>query len=176
MQKLDKALEALERRLLDSPNPKVFIKKNLETGVLTKEMFLILLEHNHNLVSNDIIKEYIQEGFLNEDDFDSCGIDSEFVDLLSREKPVDPALGSDYQQIESIEPGSTEVYFWGMPGSGKSCALGAVLSIANNGGDKMIVKVATICHDSRMFSVVTETTHSSPLVQILRTHTRCVSR
>ena len=138
MQQFDKAIEKLEKELLDSPNPKVFIKKKLEKGVLTKEKFLFLLEHNHNLVSNDIIKELLDNGFLEEEDLEICGIDSEFVDLLSEKKPIDPALGSDYQQIESIEPGSTEVYFWGMPGSGKSCALGAVLSTANNGGDKMI--------------------------------------
>lgn len=34
----------------------------------------------------------------------------------------------------SIPAGSTEVYFWGVPGSGKTCAMAAILSMANQMG------------------------------------------
>lgn len=34
----------------------------------------------------------------------------------------------------SIPPGSTEVYFWGIPGSGKTCAMAAILSQAKKMG------------------------------------------
>ena len=35
---------------------------------------------------------------------------------------------------EKLEEGPTEVYFWGTPSSGKTCALGAILSAANRYG------------------------------------------
>ncbi len=35
---------------------------------------------------------------------------------------------------ESLDSGTTEVYFWGTPSSGKTCALGAILSAANSYG------------------------------------------
>lgn len=35
---------------------------------------------------------------------------------------------------ETLEPGTTEVYFWGTPSSGKTCALGAILSAADSYG------------------------------------------
>jgi len=138
MQQLDKKLIKIGESLQVSPNPMLLIQKSMGSGKLSKEDFLLLLECNHNLVSNDVINQCIEKEIITVDDLETCGIDSDFIDLLNEDKPVDPAQGTDYQQIESIAPGSTEVYFWGMPGSGKSCALGAVLSIANNGGDKMM--------------------------------------
>lgn len=35
---------------------------------------------------------------------------------------------------DSLQPNSTEVYFWGTPGSGKTCALGTIISSANRTG------------------------------------------
>ena len=37
------------------------------------------------------------------------------------------------ERLEKINKQSTEVYFWGIPSSGKSCALGAILSVAASG-------------------------------------------
>jgi len=138
MPDLNHILKSIEKDLLSSPNPLKYIQSKRDEGKLTKSSFLTLLEHNHNLVSNDIITNCVKQKFITEEDLLDIGIDSEFIDLLNEEKPKDPALGSDFQEISTIEPNSTEVYFWGMPGSGKSCALGAVLSIANNGSDRMI--------------------------------------
>jgi len=35
---------------------------------------------------------------------------------------------------EELQPNSTEVYFWGTPGSGKTCALGTIISTAKRNG------------------------------------------
>ena len=35
---------------------------------------------------------------------------------------------------DQLQSGSTEVYFWGTPGSGKTCALGTIISTANREG------------------------------------------
>lgn len=40
---------------------------------------------------------------------------------------------TEMRDLDEIHKQSTEVYFWGIPSSGKSCALGAILSVAANG-------------------------------------------
>ena len=37
------------------------------------------------------------------------------------------------KKLDKIHKQSTEIYFWGIPSSGKSCALGAILSVAASG-------------------------------------------
>ena len=37
------------------------------------------------------------------------------------------------EKLDKIHKQSTEIYFWGIPSSGKSCALGAILSVAASG-------------------------------------------
>lgn len=37
------------------------------------------------------------------------------------------------EKLDRIHKQSTEIYFWGIPSSGKSCALGAILSVAASG-------------------------------------------
>lgn len=49
--------------------------------------------------------------------------------LLSWDKTlVNLSMGA---SPDEIEPGVTEVYFWGIPSSGKTCAMAAILSMAN---------------------------------------------
>lgn len=132
-------LRQIERQLQQSRNLGVTLNRMIEEGELTKDVFLTILSENHNVVRRQTIRKLISDKFITETDLeDSCGIDREFLDLLHEDDPVDPAMGSEYQAIGSIAKGSTEVYFWGMKSSGKSCALGAVLSMANNGGDRMM--------------------------------------
>ena len=55
----------------------------------------------------------------------------EIINKLKRYNPVMLQLG---ETPEKIDDGYTEVYFWGIPGSGKTCALSAVLSCADRSG------------------------------------------
>ena len=61
--------------------------------------------------------------------------DTDYTDNTINEENIE---NSRYKFIspdfDKIPEGFTEVYFWGMPGSGKTCALAAVLSAANTGG------------------------------------------
>ena len=41
-----------------------------------------------------------------------------------------------------LQSGSTEVYFWGTPGSGKTCALGTIISTANRNGSLEMLNCA----------------------------------
>ena len=58
---------------------------------------------------------------------DSCGRVRDDVLLSWDKKPKDLDMG---KTPTNIPVGSTEVYFWGVPGSGKTCAMAAILSQA----------------------------------------------
>ena len=45
----------------------------------------------------------------------------------------------------NINRESTEIYFWGIPSSGKTCALGAILSVAQNGDIARSMTLDTEC-------------------------------
>lgn len=135
---LDKTLQRLEAEMLKSRNLYRFVKKLIEEGQLDRETLKALLSNNHNLIDPETARSLLNEGFISEDDLLECDIDSQYIDLLFEEEPIDPADGSDFRAIETIAPGATEVFFWGMPASGKSCALGAVMSIANNNGSDIM--------------------------------------
>jgi len=61
----------------------------------------------------------------------NCGIPESAIDNLSNIQSPDLHIG---QTPTSIPSGYTEVYFWGGTGSGKTCALGAILQMAHKKG------------------------------------------
>ena len=109
----------------------------MQSGELNKEKLKTLLKHNANVLDPTAALYLLDGNILTQNDFRDCGIDDEFTDLLDEDKPTDPASGSDFHRISKIEPGVTEVYFWGVPESGKTCVLGALMSMAKNGSDYM---------------------------------------
>ncbi|MBP5547858.1 MAG: hypothetical protein J6X58_03065 [Bacteroidales bacterium] len=134
----EKTLNQLESSLLRTRRLKAEIERKLEYGDLNRDILMALLLRNPNIIDPDTARYLLNKKILSKDDFNDCNIDFNFVDLLLEEEPTDPADASEFVPIQSIAPGSTEVYFWGMPAAGKSCALGALLSIANNGDDTMM--------------------------------------
>lgn len=113
------------------------IKEYIETKKITKEDFLGALKDNNNLVGGKVIKKLIENKIIT--DFRSAEIDDSFIKYVIQdndEGETNIKLGgvqSSFNKITKDEYGCTEVYFWGIPSSGKTCALGAILSTANNG-------------------------------------------
>lgn len=103
-----------------------------------KNDFLELLGDNSNLLSAGLVRELVEEDFFSLPDLEDVGIHRDFLDALSEERPTKefPEGG----KIEAITKKCTEIYFWGIPSSGKTCALGGILSVANSG------KVARAMH------------------------------
>ncbi|WP_333696703.1 hypothetical protein [Flavobacterium sp.] len=80
----------------------------------------------------DKIRYYLSNGQLSKEDLLQKNIPEEVIHkLLKNESTPDFVLGS---TPASIPDGFTEVYFWGIRGSGKTTALSAVLSTANKNG------------------------------------------
>ena len=89
---------------------------------------------NTNSYFADEIKEFLQNGTLSESDLISCGIPPVVIETLNDNNLYYREPYSDFDRSESVIEGYTEVYFWGVPGSGKTCALAAILSMAEKLG------------------------------------------
>lgn len=103
----------------------------LENKTITIGMLLELIRQDHNLLSSAACNDIISRGILNRNDLSKCGIDNGFINKMltnARAQNFEPA-----RPLQTIAEPCTEVYFWGIPFSGKTCALGAILSAAKNG-------------------------------------------
>lgn len=103
----------------------------LENKTITIGMLLELIRYDHNLLSSAACNDIISRGILNRNDLSKCGIDNGFINKMltnARSQNFEPA-----RPLQTIAEPCTEVYFWGIPFPGKTCALGAILSAAKNG-------------------------------------------
>lgn len=103
----------------------------LENKTITIGMLLELIRQDHNLLSSAACNDIISRGILNRNDLSKCGIDNGFINKMltnARSQNFEPA-----RPLQTIAEPCTEVYFWGIPFSGKTCALGAILCAAKNG-------------------------------------------
>lgn len=108
------------------------IEDEIEQTEREKEKILKSIIQNPNGFSADVIRNYLSKGILSSEVLLQKGIPEEVINKLSQnESPPDFVLGS---TPASIPDGFTEVYFWGIRGSGKTTALSAVLSTANKKG------------------------------------------
>lgn len=107
------------------------IKNFISGRKISKEDFLEKLSEDHNLLSAGVIKRLIDSGIIALSDLLTIQIKKPFI-----QKMLKGDTAEDYTEIrdlDQIHKQSTEIYFWGIPSSGKSCALGAILSVASSG-------------------------------------------
>lgn len=96
-----------------------------------KAELLTEISKDPNLLGASTIYNLISNRILSEEDLYRAHIDRRFIEALGTNlstKIFNPP--ADLHQINRL---STEVYFWGIPASGKSCAIGAILSMASKG-------------------------------------------
>jgi hypothetical protein len=108
-----------------------FLEKERQKALASKYEILDNIKSNPNNFSPDQIKSFIQKGIIDENDLLDCGIPQNIIDTIFDMKYPRLMLG---ETPTSIPDGFTEVYFWGIPGSGKTCALAALLSTAGKAG------------------------------------------
>lgn len=102
----------------------------LNTGKITVDDLLTAISEDNNFISGAVANLLWENGYIT--DFSSTGIDKDFIAHMMSN--VTPQRFSKPEPIDRItKTHCTEVYFWGIPSSGKSCALGAILSAAKNG-------------------------------------------
>lgn len=107
------------------------------------DVLLEMLKIDNNILKASVVNKLIDNGYLKYDDLETIGVDSEFIVHLCRGKEA--MSFAIPEKLDKINKLSTEVYFWGIPSSGKSCALGAILSVANNGNVGKSMKMDNDC-------------------------------
>lgn len=103
----------------------------LYRGKIKHSDLMAMLKEDHNILRASVVNKLLDNGYLDYNDFETIGINVAFIrHLVNGEQTQSFAIP---RKIEKINKISTEIYFWGIPSSGKSCALGAILSVAGNG-------------------------------------------
>lgn len=110
------------------------IEQSLQEELIEKNDLLDEIDSNNNFLNAYLIKKIVNEKhWFTYGDLENCGIERAFIEKVAGEQekrqPLDPAGNIS----EVTRKNTTEIYFWGLPSSGKSCALGAILSVAGNG-------------------------------------------
>src|SRR5690554_7303222 len=99
-------------------------RKEKEEKEKEKEEILSRIKKEPNFYSHRKINDLIKDKIISKTDLINNKIPEGVVNLLN-ESSIDFELGD---SPASIPKGYTEVYFWGVPGSGKTTALSAILS------------------------------------------------
>ena len=92
---------------------------------------LDLIRQDKNIVEADVINQLLSQGILSRVDLQEIGVDRDFVRYLDNFSPNKVGYAAS-EHPTTITNVLTEVYFWGIPRSGKTCAIGAILSAAKN--------------------------------------------
>lgn len=120
-----------DREVKDNLTIKV-ISEYLKNNKITKQELLGKLSEDHNLLSSGVVKSLIrEENLISTEDLLNINIDRAFIQRMFKGDP--PHTFPTPKDLIKINKQSTEIYFWGIPSSGKSCALGAILSVAAGG-------------------------------------------
>lgn len=96
-----------------------------------KQRVLQNIRNNLNFYDPDQIKGFLAIGTITEQDLISLGIPQNVIVSIYNVKT--PTLKLENTPF-TIPVGFTEVYFWGIPGSGKTCALAAIMSTLYSDG------------------------------------------
>jgi hypothetical protein len=112
------------------------VERYINGGIITKKDFVEMLSEDNNLVNTSVLNTLKGDKILQPQDFLSSGFDQDFVNMLMKNPPT-PKFSTPQPLTAISSQLSDEVYFWGLPSSGKSAALGAILSVANSGDEKI---------------------------------------
>lgn len=114
------------------------VKGFVAEGKEKKNEFLKELRQDHNLLNADAVKGLIEREIILLNDLTGIGINMAFLKIMKNSQVASkPPVCKPFDKIHTQ---STEVYFWGIPSSGKSCALGAIMSVAYGGNVATMVQ------------------------------------
>lgn len=121
-----------QNKLINNPESSIanLIVGLIQENSLTVHDLLGAIREDNNFISSFVANRLWTEKILT--DYSTTGIDDEFIEYVKEGK----ALGSvpTYQSATQVTKSPcVELYFWGIPSSGKTCALGAIMSAANRG-------------------------------------------
>ena len=123
------------------PNGRHLQEAKNEVDRMTREREKLQQERTENLrkiksneLTPDVIQGYLNQGIVDEETLKrECNIPVEIIKRIKNYRPIsgENILGEKTKQIPT---GFTEVFFWGIPNSGKTCALSTILNTAHKRG------------------------------------------
>lgn len=131
---------------VNDPNKQILelIETAFTKNTIVIDDLLDEIEEDNNFLNAWVVKELVKNHHLKYSDLEDIRIKTEFIEKLAgniqRTRFDEPESMSEISRKET-----TEVYFWGIPSSGKSCALGAILSVAGNGKIAKTMTLDTDC-------------------------------
>ena len=126
------------------------VTDSLNKNKISCKDLLSMIQGDNNILSSWVVNSLLEKGYIDYADLTSIGIDISFITHLIEGSS---RHGFDIpKKLEKINKLSTEVYFWGIPSSGKSCALGAILSVAKSG---VVAKSMTMDNDCQGYGYMT---------------------
>jgi len=121
-------IEAAHKKGNTSDTVTKLIMDFYRNGKISKDVIITLIRNDNNIFTMDVIKDLcLTYNVLTPDDLHSAGITDDFITAMVRN-----VHGFDVEDITNpfeISRQCSEVYFWGIPASGKSCVIGALLSV-----------------------------------------------
>ena len=115
-----------------------------------REYFLNALRSDHNAYSASEIKYKVSNGVVSWNDIQQImGAEKTIaIQQFQMTTRLPNALAPD-----SLQDNTTEVYFWGTPGSGKTCALGTIISSVKRSGNLEALQCAGL-HYMNLLSLI----------------------
>lgn len=120
-------------KTVNDPDSEIYktISSYIDRGKVKINDLLDAIRNDNNLLRATVLDRLITNGYFEYKDFLAIDIDRRFILHLANNEHSQSFMTP--KRIDKINKLSTEIYFWGIPSSGKSCVLGAILSVANNG-------------------------------------------
>lgn len=112
------------------------IVKDVEARAVDRETLLECLLREPNLIRSGTMRRLIIHGIYSYDNLLTHGANKEILAMLGEERDRSTFTRKEYPL--KLKTPYTEVFFWGIPSSGKTCALGALLSTAEDRGMERI--------------------------------------
>lgn len=146
----DLVISVIKEGYNTNPDQKIpeSLKQYIDARRISSDDIAQVIGEDNNIMEAAIVQSLIKEKhIIKYDDLENIsGIDPKFVDKLKNFHSSDITDLPPARPLESIKRGYTEVYFWGIPSSGKTCALGAILSAAKNGTNVKAMHIDGNCH------------------------------
>jgi len=117
----------IHRSDADHAIAEILFKEQAVKGELEKKIKNI--KDDRNYYRPETIKQDIDSGIISDYDLINCKIPFPIIQKVRKYKKVEIRVG---KSPKSIPEGFTEVYFWGVLNSGKTCALSALLKTADD--------------------------------------------
>jgi hypothetical protein len=132
------AIKRLKNEIEGEEDPTIVIsviKKYLSNNEITLDQLYDEIKKNTNLFPAVVIDQLEQEGIIDFVDMENeCGINPKFFEFITNNDVNSPVINVNAGSINAVGSKTTEIYFWGIPSSGKTCALGAIMGEARHGG------------------------------------------